>query len=552
MQPELPEGYYLENVRTLFDHVERLYGDILARPQLDFLQQFAALSTDAKKLYIRLLNRSHDLFRLRKLRYPEIASIPAALAQLEPGGFLRINPDIENGRLLSLFTKTELLAFHPERTRLQNHKRSDIEAYLLDQADDDYFTRLRQSDRLLEVLQKDCYLLCQMLFFGNLNQSMTDFVLRDLGLNQYESYRIDPKNRPYSRRLDIEQHWLLHQLDARLQASDPADTDSLNQCFGAIPDNINPDTAAFRKAERIKYTIARQFERLGDFDQALTGYHQCQLPPGRERIARILDRQGRTATALELCKTIIANPLGEEEAQVVCALGRRIIQRHKLALEPVFEQIHSNHSPAQIELELNQQHSVEQAVVEYFLNLNPANRCYHLENTLFNGVLGLLIWDAVFAPLSGAFYHPFQSCPSDFYAHDFVSKRAFQLSQIWDSIHSNGDIYQRVQACWKTKYGLMNALVNWQALELETIELALERIEYRHWIIIFKRILRDLGNNRSGFPDLVLFPAEGNYRLIEVKGPGDSLQKNQQRWMQYFAEHQIPHALARVRWSINT
>jgi len=95
----------------------------------------------------------------------------------------------------------------------------------------------------------------------------------------------------------------------------------------------------------------------------------------------------------------------------------------------------------------------------------------------------------------------------------------------------------------------MNPLVNWQAIDLEILELALQRIPFGHWMRIFERILLDLRNNRAGFPDLVLFPAAGGYQLIEVKGPGDNLQKNQQRWMHYFAQHDIPHAIAKVRWT---
>ena len=94
----------------------------------------------------------------------------------------------------------------------------------------------------------------------------------------------------------------------------------------------------------------------------------------------------------------------------------------------------------------------------------------------------------------------------------------------------------------------MNPLVNWQALDADLIRLALERIEYAHWRAIFERLLRDLRNHRAGFPDLVHFPADGGYCLIEVKGPGDTLQANQRRWMQYFDEHGIPHQVARVSW----
>jgi hypothetical protein len=41
-------------------------------------------------------------------------------------------------------------------------------------------------------------------------------------------------------------------------------------------------------------------------------------------------------------------------------------------------------------------------------------------------------------------------------------------------------------------------------------------------------------DNRTGFPDLIQFwPAERRYDMIEVKGPGDRLQDNQLRWIDY-------------------
>ena len=252
--------------------------------------------------------------------------------------------------------------------------------------------------------------------------------------------------------------------------------------------------------------------------------------------------------ALEICVAIVADPCDDEELQFAFGFGARIVKRHKIDNHAVFDQPGDNHSPEQIELNLPRQDSVEQAVVDYLLAQHEANQCYYLENSLFNGVLGLLIWDVMFSPISGAFYHPFQHRPADFYAHDFCHKRSQQLAKVWSSIANNEDILNRASHCWKMKHGLMNPLVNWQTLSLEIIELALSRIDYAHWMSIFERILLDLRNNRAGFPDLVLFPATGAYRLIEVKGPGDTLQKNQQRWMQYFLEQNIPHALARVSW----
>jgi len=69
----------------------------------------------------------------------------------------------------------------------------------------------------------------------------------------------------------------------------------------------------------------------------------------------------------------------------------------------------------------------------------------------------------------------------------------------------------------------------------------------------WQRQLFDPAQNSSGFPDLIAFadPAKSrsgggnldNYCLIEVKGPGDSLQNNQKRWLRYFSQHNIPAAV---------
>jgi len=548
MQPDLPPTYYLDNVLTLFEHVSRVYADILEPAQLEFLERFAGLSPDAQKLCIRLLNRSHDWFRIAKLNYPEIESIEATLAELAQTNFVALDGEIDYPTLLSVFTKAELLAVLEDNTGLDKLRRDELEAALLERNDAIYFSRLATGDTLIQVLRRDDYQICQMLFFGNLNQSMTDFVLRDLGLYQFESYSIDHDHRPYRNTLEIQQHWLLYRLEALFALGDVSDPALLHEINDLIPDEIEAQAPAYRRCERLRYEIARQSERLGDLATALGLYRQCQLPPSRERITRIHDRLENYQQALTDCLQIIETPLDEDEVQFACMFATRLVKRHGFDSPQAVEQQRSTHQPDIVDLELEFHDSVETAVAEYYNALDKTECCYYLENSLFNGVLGLLIWDAIFAPLPGAFFNPFQHRPSDFYTPDFCKRRADLLAHTWDSIKSNEDIWQIISARWQQKQGLMNPLVNWQNLDLEIIEIALERIDYVHWRVIFERILRDLRGNRAGFPDLVYFPAAGGYCLIEVKGPGDSLQKNQQRWMQYFQDHGIPHRLARVTW----
>ena len=49
---------------------------------------------------------------------------------------------------------------------------------------------------------------------------------------------------------------------------------------------------------------------------------------------------------------------------------------------------------------------------------------YYVENSLINSLFGLLCWPAIFAPLPGAFFHPFQRGPVDLLNDDFQQRRA--------------------------------------------------------------------------------------------------------------------------------
>jgi hypothetical protein len=82
-------------------------------------------------------------------------------------------------------------------------------------------------------------------------------------------------------------------------------------------------------------------------------------------------------------------------------------------------------------------------------------------------------------------------------------------------------------------------------LSPELIHLALSSIPASDLLAVFRRLLIDLRNNRSGFPDLILFQ-QGSYQLVEVKGPGDRLQINQERWFRFFTQNNMPASIANV------
>ncbi|MGE4408149.1 VRR-NUC domain-containing protein, partial [Pseudomonas sp.] len=82
------------------------------------------------------------------------------------------------------------------------------------------------------------------------------------------------------------------------------------------------------------------------------------------------------------------------------------------------------------------------------------------------------------------------------------------------------------------------------------LQRALDCLPAAHLKLMFQRILADVCGNRSGLPDLIQFwPDERRYRMIEVKGPGDRLQDNQKRWLDYAHRHGLPIAVCYVQWA---
>jgi len=172
------------------------------------------------------------------------------------------------------------------------------------------------------------------------------------------------------------------------------------------------------------------------------------------------------------------------------------------------------------------------------LHYAKTGKCFYVENTLFTSVFGLAMWDIIFAPIEGAFFHPFQTAPSDFHASEFTERRRSRFDKRLQQIEQQG-LVPFVLPNLHHKCGISNPLVNWYASKRSLIILALERIPVTDWLAIFEYLLQDIPAHRSGLPDLLYLPDDGSYLLLEVKGPGDQLQKHQRRWMKYLADEAL-------------
>ena len=539
--PDLPETYYRDNFHCLVSTVAEQYSDLLTVQETHWYNTYLALSEPAQCLYVRLLTRRGPLFRRDKIHYSEIKALPNAFDELDKAKLVTLQPaDITHHDFCNLFTKPELINTFDFLSDFKQAKKAEVvEQVILHQPD-----LAPYSCELLKVHHNEHLAVFFLLFFGNTHQDLSQFVLTDIGIHQFEDYPIDSAYRLFQRREHIDE-WLSlsQQADTYWQYKEAKDLSAIATMQSDLPSAFDWRPLE-RKRQRLINHIARDLERIGlhdahSLEQALTLFQQSDREPSRERQIRILDKQGNSKRALALAQQILEAPQNEEEADVAATLCHRLLNKLGDKQPP-----RRKPSFASEKLQLAQQQScVELDVAAHYQQLGWQS--YYVENTLLCGLFGLVMWDIIFSAQQGAFLNPFQRSPKDMFSRDFYLTRKQLVDQRLLELE-NGD-WKNWLTVYTSKKGISNDWVHWGLITEEIIEKAVSTIPVKALTAIFKRILFDPKNNRSGFPDLVLFK-DGEYCLAEVKGPGDTLQSNQIRWLKMFKQHAITAKVVYVEW----
>lgn len=542
--------YYLENARTLINWVLQLHSDLLTNTEQASLKTFLTAHIDAQALLIRMVMRTQTIYRASQLDHYQEIHTPSTelLSTLAATGLIELEPAIELPELANLLNKDELLQVHnrllPAIAKSASKQRIQtlLEQFYIESGVSTE-TTARPLSSWLNSQTPSAKLSCQglfdrlrLMFFGNMRQSWSEFVVTELGYFNYEPVELTQNSRAFHQRKEVDQFLYLNQI------AEQSEQLTLEERIAAVSaiEPIN-DWIGGRYA-RLLFGLGQEAERAGNTHTALNLYQQSGLGDALIRELRVLERNTNPETV---------------NARLMQGNARRLTPLHQLAIERIrgrnlkklgqLSQSPKLRTPEEFKLQVPKpDRSVEMASVEA-LSTDTAPLAY-VENCLINSLFGLLFWDALYAPVPGAFFHPFQSHPADLYRSAFVSKRPQQIKEAFDALDENRHrpiITQRYQQ----KRGITNAFIHWSVVTQDLLELALTLIPASHLKLIFERLLSDIRTHRSGFPDLIQFDLEQQtYRLIEIKGPGDRLQDNQKLWLDYFVEHQIPCSVCWVSW----
>ncbi|MCY1486919.1 Fanconi-associated nuclease 1 [compost metagenome] len=535
--------YYLHNFATALDWIDERHAPLLDDGERRFIREFRALDVASQALLVRLVMRKGPHFRAGKLSYAEIGCPRRAAGPLLELGWLSESVELEFAELLQLLRKDELIARFRSELPSASLRKGDLPDHLAA-----YREQRHSFHGWCPGLDEPLYSLTigelcdrlRLLFFGNLRQDWSEFVLADLGIYRYEQVPFSAESRAFRNRADLDGYLHLWRCAEQFAAGLP-----VVEVVAQVGDFASDNPFLQARHARLLFRLARQLERETDLEGALALYQRSTHAGSRQRQIRVLELLGRHRQAHALALQAAAAPQSEEEVQLVeRALVRldRQLGHPRRPRSPV---------PPERRIDLNLPFadaiSVEQAVQLYLDE--PEAPAYYVENTLINSLFGLLCWEAIFAPLPGAFFHPFHAGPADLLSADFATRRAGLFAGCFALI-DNGEYLDRIRRTYRDKFGIASPFVYWELLTEELLETALACLPAEHLKLWFQRLLADIGANRAGMPDLIQFwPAERRYRMIEVKGPGDRLQDNQKRWLAFCAEHGMPVEVCYVQWS---
>lgn len=536
--------YYLENFHQVLAWIAERYDDLLTTEERHFLATFPSLPQASRALFARMVMRKGTVFRASKLVYAEIGSTHEAARPLAEQGLIEEDPALALDALFELLQKPEIgQVFQLSPHVRQLRKADQLEALRAQFDGERRFSSwyANSGDHVYRNLTQELCDRLRLIFFGNYHQDWTEFVLSDLGIYQYEKVEFSPAARGFRSRRDIDDFLALHRCHERF-----AEGEAAVAVIADLPP-CSPDNEWLRsRRNKLLFAIAQHVEKLHDWPSAHAMYADCDYPGARARAIRVLEKNEQPREAFELLQRAMLAPESEAERQQLLRMAPRLARKLGHAKPPAV--LLGKAERIDLSLPPPPEASYVEFVVRDHLHRDDAP-VYYVENSLMNSLFGLLCWDAVFSPIPGAFFHPYHRGPADLHSADFQRRRTQQFGAALAQL--DDDQYRAtIRTNYAAKYGIQSPFLYWEAIDEELLDLALDCIPPLHLKRAFERILLDIKANRSGFPDLIQFwPAERRYNMIEVKGPGDRLQDNQLRWIDYCAAHQMPVSVCYLQWA---
>lgn len=543
---ELDSGYYLQHFNELLQFVTQHYPAVLSADSAAFISDFSQLSHSAQQLLVRMLNRKGSVFADTELSYSEIGPAAAVLDELASAGFIAplATDDLADFWLrLTKDTLWQLLQLaQAELPEITGAKKSQTKPQLLGVAlklPVNWLALIGKLPQRYVVLQRqDALNYIYFLYFGRIEANLSLFTLRDLGIRQTGQF----KQQFSPRFTQASQAQLAYQLAKAKPAiielgkqlkKQPDKAESLlSQWLSEVAQWPLPDDNALllKRSERC-YSLGKLAEQYKLNDVAIAFYQHSNGFPASERLARLYAQQGQIEQCQQYLQQLLDDPGCDEEWLFAEDFYRRKFADDSSGAKPGHKRrsqlTQLLHDAPQVGIDELYLGKAEQGLMAYYAA--QGYTVFHGENNLWLALFGLWFWHELFEHPGSALHNPFERRPRNLTGGGFYQQFASEIEHKLSQLSAPGAATILLSAL-TAHYGKANSLFYWHSDLAQQLLPLLQHAPVANGESSLAAILRamaqDFNRHSSGYPDLLLIK-DGELEFIEVKAPGDKIQRHQ-------------------------
>uniref|UniRef100_A0A1J3FZ31 Fanconi-associated nuclease n=1 Tax=Noccaea caerulescens TaxID=107243 RepID=A0A1J3FZ31_NOCCA len=595
---------YQLNFNVLVQEVLRSCSHLFTADEKAFLESFPSLSEDSQRLFVRLYTRKGPWFRLSNILYPEVSDSLQAVKDLSVRGFMSSVDDANELDYQKMKEIIELLNVTEIRDILSMNKvfsRGSRKRDLINSLCSCYNdgTRINLATMILErtglctkISNAAGSLIWRVerLFFLNGEQDLSSFVLLDLGIIKYPTYKCIDSEQTFSNRTKLLAYEEAIEVAQMMDESlDSEDSQAVLKCIMIAETRINGSSldsahlAAFNRFtapwvySKVVFLGVSFLENLKRYNQAaylLRRLLSCFNCDGRRghwtvRLSTDLEHMGRPNESLSVAEQGLLDSWVRAGSRI--ALQRRVLRLAKPPRRwktPTFSNLIENKIPEvtiqgrSLNCEIGmknrfygedgEQCGVEQLALQYYNGEGGGGwQGIHTESSIWLTIFGLLMWDILFSDVPGAFQTRFQTAPLDLETESFYLTRKDSIESQLEKV-ANGMAEEILIISYETHRGTACRGVAWERFSLEELRAAVACVGGVCVASLCRYLAQDYRSWCSGMPDLLLWRFKengyvGEAKLVEVKSERDRLSEQQRAWLLLLMDSGFSVEICKVR-----
>jgi DNA polymerase-3 subunit epsilon len=538
----LPAYYYHEHFLEMLEFVICHYEHALLECHVRLVADFRSMPRPAQCLYVRLVNRKGQVFAANKLRYPELGNVRSLLEVLQERGWVGPPGDKHYPAVLRYLTKAEIhRVLRPAFTGMSRSlKKDELVAFALEHSSATAFMNRLTANRILvrEYVDEIRYLL--FLYFGRIQEGLSQFTMRDLGLVRTHSFKEEFEPRFEDRDEALENYYFASRLH-ELGAAGHGDIVRLAAEMGGWPEPGFPTSALVR--DELAYRLGRSMAKAGRLQEAQRLYAAGESAKCSESEIRLMLACGRRSGAEARLLQCLDTPRSEEEALMAQDLYAQKFGKKRTSA--VTDELRAAET---IDIDEASSGAPERAAIGHFER--QGWRGYRTENQLWRTFFGLLFWHELFVDEKTTLHSAFESLPASLVDGSFYARNRDAIERRLAILDDPEKLRKELLKASIRHYGSLNGVFRWRKSMLDALFALIDHADEKSMSRVLRRFCEDYRHARYGYPDLMIIDDKG-IRFVEIKAEGDQLRRNQLLRQRQLRDAGFRADVVRIRWIID-